>query len=300
MHNLTWKRTVFPLLAGLLALACTACGERHSGPSIQSAPPPKKTLTQSEAGSNVAGLGWIPLDDVAGSLGLRIQDKDNRVQMGYTDVMFEVRPERKKAVSYGKKISLSDAPVRQNGKIYVTADALEELLQAEVDTDSKTGALKISSIGEKDQESGRVPNEKGTKRLRILSLPSNRDELVSYAKKFLGVPYEFGAAAYEQSKKFDCSSYTRHIFKHYGISLPRLARDQAKLGTSVKRDNLIAGDLVFFTVPGRFEDDKVPGHVGIYIGEGKFIHTWGAPGVQISPLDTGYWHNVLLSMRRVD
>lgn len=49
------------------------------------------------------------------------------------------------------------------------------------------------------------------------------------------------------------------------------------------RDQLQVGDLIFFTVPGRFKSDNVAGHVGIYIGDGKFIHTWGAPGVQISP-----------------
>ncbi|MNC66674.1 Murein DD-endopeptidase MepS/Murein LD-carboxypeptidase precursor [compost metagenome] len=71
------------------------------------------------------------------------------------------------------------------------------------------------------------------------------------------------------------------------------------MGHRVSRDELKAGDLIFFTVPGRFESDAVPGHVGIYIGDGKMIHTWGEPGVQISEIDTGYWHNVMLHMQRV-
>src|SRR5690606_20476667 len=116
---------------------------------------------------------------------------------------------------------------------------------------------------------------------------------------FLGVPYEFGAEHYSSSKTFDCSSFIRYVYERFDVDLPRLARDQARKGSTVSRSNLQAGDLIFFTVPGRFSSDKIPGHVGMYIGDGKFIHTWGDPGVQISPLDSGYWNEQILFMRRI-
>lgn len=93
--------------------------------------------------------------------------------------------------------------------------------------------------------------------------------------------------------------FYKACIQKFGVSLPRLAKDQDNLGTRVSRSELDVGDLIFFTVPGRFESDAIPGHVGIYIGDGKFIHTWGEPGVQISELDSGYWSNVILHMQRV-
>ena len=213
-----------------------------------------------------------------------------------------LKPNSAQVFSLGEKVTLPDAPVRRDGQIYITPTALSKLLQTEVGWNPTTGEINIASP--KDKNTGVIADKNGNaeapKPLRIQSA-SNVDtsELVAYAKKFLGVPYDFGSGTYEETKKFDCSSFTRYVFKKFGVDLPRLARDQDNIGRRVSRDELQAGDLIFFTVPGRFESDAVPGHVGIYIGDGKFIHTWGEPGVQISELDTGYWHDVILHMQRV-
>ncbi|MEF2965293.1 NlpC/P60 family protein [Paenibacillus sp. M1] len=303
-----WKKIYCLILSGLLAVGCAACGgtnTNNANPSAQSAPPGENPVIRNPNNDGATkDSDWIPLTRVAESLGLRLKETDNTAQLGYTDVMYQVHPSQRTALSFGKQVSLSDAPVRQNGTTCMTARALGELLQTDVQKDGRTGELRIGSLDRSAGTKGgglrtAAPQTGGYNRMNILSLPANRSELVSYAKQFLGVPYEFGAAAYEQSKTFDCSSFTRHVFKRYGISLPRLARDQAELGTSVERANLQTGDLIFFKVPGRFDNDKIPGHVGIYIGDGKFIHTWGDPGVEVSSLDTGYWHNMILSMRRI-
>ncbi|WP_054940252.1 C40 family peptidase [Paenibacillus ihuae] len=238
---------------------------------------------------------WIPLKPAAASIGYRMKDDTSSggyAKIGYTDVMYMLKPDSVQVFSLGEKITLPDAPVRRDGQIYITPTALSKLLQTEVGWNPSSGEINIAPPRDKDTD--------GSKTLRIQSA-SNVDtgELVDYARKFLGVPYDFGAGPYEETKKFDCSSFTRHVFKKFGVSLPRLARDQDNIGRRVSRDNLQTGDLIFFTVPGRFESDAVPGHVGIYIGGGKFIHTWGEPGVQISELDTGYWHDVILHMQRV-
>ncbi|XID93549.1 C40 family peptidase [Paenibacillaceae bacterium WGS1546] len=129
---------------------------------------------------------------------------------------------------------------------------------------------------------------------------ADADSLLAFAKKFLGVKYEFGAGSYEQTGKFDCSSYTQHVFKPFGIDLPRVARAQAEKGTFVARDELKAGDLLFFYVPGRFKDNKTVGHVGIYMGDGNMIHASPTPedGVQITPIDRAHWKETYLFSRR--
>ncbi|MFD1178057.1 NlpC/P60 family protein [Paenibacillus puldeungensis] len=254
---------------------------------------------KTETTANKQSVTWIPLERAASQLGLRLKHSDNSVKMGYTDVMFEVQPSQRHAISFGKPISLPQPPVRENGQLYVTADSLSALLQTKAAIDPKTGQLSIGPIKPPSGTQDMNPQMTGTGRYGILGVAQNQDEMVAYAKRYLKVPYEFGAAPYEQSKRFDCSSFTRHVFKKFGQNLPRLARDQAKVGIPVERKNLQVGDLIFFTVPGRFKSDGIAGHVGIYIGGGKIIHTWGAPGVQISSIDTGYWKNVILSMRRV-
>lgn len=289
------------LLSGVLLLACTACGSPSNGPSAKSAPQAgKHPILRSDQKGAAVETDWIPLSKAAESLGLRLEETDSAALLGFTDVMFQVEPSQRSAVSFGKQISLSQPPIRQNGKIHMTSEALGDLLQTNVRYDRATGKLRIDSLANnglgRDQNKIKQPSYK---RMNILSIPANRSELVSYARQYLGVRYVFGAAPYEQSRAFDCSSFTQHVFKKYGISLPRLARDQAERGYPVSRADLQVGDLIFFSVPGRFETDRIPGHVGIYIGDGKIIHTWGEPGVQISDVDSGYWNDKILSMRRV-
>jgi len=98
---------------------------------------------------------------------------------------------------------------------------------------------------------------------------ADRQAIVEYAKTLLGVKYVYGG---ETPKGFDCSGFVRYVFKHFGISLERTCRDQARGGKPVKKSELKPGDLVFFDTNddnGKLNDIS---HVGIYIGDGKFIH----------------------------
>ncbi|WP_339256063.1 NlpC/P60 family protein [Paenibacillus sp. FSL P2-0136] len=285
----------------------TACSytSKDSTPKVNSLTPTgtfagsyyeKNSFTDKE------GKYWIPLKPAVASIGFRMKDdtaSGGYTKLGYSDVMYMLRPDSSQVFSLGQKITLPDVPVRREGQIYITPTALSKLLQTEVGWNPVTGEINIATPSDREntEDSAKV---EAAKPLRIQSV-SNVDtgELISYAKKFLGVPYDFGAGPYEETKRFDCSSFTRHVFQKFGVDLPRLAKDQDNIGRRVSRSSLEPGDLVFFTVPGRFESDAVPGHVGIYIGGGNFIHTWGDPGVQISELDSGYWSNVILHMQRV-
>jgi cell wall-associated NlpC family hydrolase len=122
-------------------------------------------------------------------------------------------------------------------------------------------------------------------------------QVVNYGKQFLGTPYEFGAST-TTTKVFDCSSFMKYIFNKYGVSLPRTSADQAKEGTKVNRVDLQVGDLVFFSSGSRSTGKNIT-HVAIYAGDGKILHTYGAPGVTLSNLNSGNWDRTYVTARRV-
>jgi cell wall-associated NlpC family hydrolase len=120
-------------------------------------------------------------------------------------------------------------------------------------------------------------------------------DLVIAAMSYLDRPYQRGGRSAETG--FDCSGFTRHLFAQtLGIELPRRADDQARSMTlrAVRRDDLRVGDLVFFDTLR-----QTYSHVGLYIGDGRFIHAprTGAQ-VRIERLSTTYWNHRFTGARR--
>lgn len=119
-------------------------------------------------------------------------------------------------------------------------------------------------------------------------------EVVEYAKKYLGYKYVSGGAS--PSTGFDCSGFTTYVYKHFGISLYRTSKDQIKNGVAVEKCDLQPGDLVIFNN----DANTAIGHVGIYIGDGNFIHASNpSDGVKITTLTTGYYQKRYVGARRV-
>ena len=123
--------------------------------------------------------------------------------------------------------------------------------------------------------------------------PSLVKNVLQRAFSLLGTPYRWGGSSPESG--FDCSGLVGYVFRTIGIDLPRVSRAMADEGTKVaSRDALAEGDLVFFGKRGHID------HVGIYVGEGKFLH---APrtgrDVTVSSLTTGYWSQKYLEARRL-
>jgi len=96
-----------------------------------------------------------------------------------------------------------------------------------------------------------------------------RNELVTTAKSFVGVPYRWGGVSAERG--FDCSGLSMAVYHLNGLNLPRSSEAQWEAGSPVNRGRLSKGDLVFFATSG----GRKISHVGIYVGKDKFIH---APG----------------------
>lgn len=119
-------------------------------------------------------------------------------------------------------------------------------------------------------------------------------EVVEYAKKYLGYKYVSGGAS--PSTGFDCSGFTTYVYKHFGISLARTSSAQNKNGVAVEKSDLQPGDLVVFNN----DANTAIGHVGIYIGDGNFIHASNpSDGVKITTLTTGYYQKRYVGARRV-
>jgi len=124
---------------------------------------------------------------------------------------------------------------------------------------------------------------------------ADRKKLLEDAKYFKGGKYVWGGTT---PQGFDCSGYVQYLYKKHNVNLPRTAYAQSKRGEAVDINNLRKGDLLFFLT------DKKRGipvtHVGIYLGNGKFIHAASKKkGIIISPVHSGYYANKFVSAKRV-
>lgn len=109
--------------------------------------------------------------------------------------------------------------------------------------------------------------------------------IVGTAQKYLGVKYVYGGS---DPSGFDCSGFTSYVYGQNGISIPRTAAVQYKNSTKISKSELTPGCLVFFT--GSRGSVSNPGHVGIYIGNGQFIHSpRPGKGVEIGNLNSAYY-----------
>jgi cell wall-associated NlpC family hydrolase len=121
---------------------------------------------------------------------------------------------------------------------------------------------------------------------------SKADKIIATAKKYIGVPYVWGG---ESPSGFDCSGFVQYVFKVHGLSLNRTTETQYKHGSYVSKSNLKPGDLVFFQNTYRAGIS----HVGIYIGNGQFIHASSSKGVTISNLSSSYYTSHYYGARRI-
>ena len=152
-----------------------------------------------------------------------------------------------------------------------------------------------------EQTNRHMPLEETTNLQENVEQTSNSNEsslgqeIVEYAKQYLGYPYVYGGAG---SSSFDCSGFTMYVYKNFGYSLSHSARAQSKMGTYVEKENLQPGDLVFFLDYETMDDI---GHCGIYIGDGNFIHASSGTGycVKISTLLSGSYDRRYATARRL-
>jgi len=117
------------------------------------------------------------------------------------------------------------------------------------------------------------------------------DRVAELARTQVGKPYGWGGTGPE---RFDCSGLALYVYRQLGVALPRVSLEQASTGVHIERSELKPGDLVFFSLRNAFD------HVGIFLGNNKFVH---APRrqepVRVDNLDDAWWNRAYRGARRV-
>lgn len=134
----------------------------------------------------------------------------------------------------------------------IRGSLVSDTVENEVVEAIERGKIKITNSGTNKASS------------RGASSVASSNEIVLYSYQFLGIPYVWGG---ENPSGFDCSGFVSYVYAHFGYNIGRTTYNQIKVGVSVSISNLQPGDLVFF---GKA---TAPHHVGMYIGEGKYIHS---------------------------
>nr|CAA6823330.1 MAG: NLP/P60 family protein [uncultured Thiotrichaceae bacterium] len=118
-------------------------------------------------------------------------------------------------------------------------------------------------------------------------LSAERQRVIAAAKRQMGIKYRWGGNT--PGEGFDCSGFTKYSLKVTGAKIPRTAAQQSKASRTIKRSSLRPGDMIFFKTSG-----KRVNHVGIYLGNGKFIHAASGGGkVMTDDLRKNYWQKRL-------
>lgn len=237
-----------------------------------------------------AGNGWYKVDykSVEGYMSgeyLNVSAKAD-VTIGYGLVQSQGSPLNVRSgpgTSYGKVTSLNNGAVVNivgidNGWYKISTNGVTGYVSSDYMVTCKDSA---GSRGD------------GATAVATASSSSLGQQVVDYAKQYLGCPYVYGGNG---PSSFDCSGYTSYVYRHFGYTLNRTASTQLSNGTSVSKSELQPGDLVFF----KYNTSKAASHVGIYIGGGQFIHaSTNTYTVKIDDLTRGHYANVYVGARRI-
>ena len=121
--------------------------------------------------------------------------------------------------------------------------------------------------------------------------PESPNEVIQTALTFIGTPYRNGGS---DPSGFDCSGFVQYVFAQHGTPLPREVRTQYQHGQTIDLDDVKPGDLVFFETVSRGAS-----HVGIALGNGRFVHAPSSRGVvRVEPYTASYWARRFVGARR--
>ena len=183
---------------------------------------------------------------------------------------------------------------KASNKRNITVENLEELdsrndvLLEDDDEEFETVESNLKSLNKDEAFSNLL-------KIANTNLPASlSNRILSEAVYYLNTPYKYGG---NTERGIDCSAFTQKVFLNsIELQIPRTAREQFLLGEKISKDETLDfGDLVFFKTKRR----TTPSHVGIYIGENKFMHASRKKGVMVSSLEEKYWMPRFMGARRL-
>lgn len=126
------------------------------------------------------------------------------------------------------------------------------------------------------------------------------NKIILTGLQYLGTPYVFNAPSY-RTDRFDCSSFIQYIFRVNGIHLPRNARQQFLVGRPISIHQIKKGDVLFFTTKARKNRKGLSrvGHVAIYLGQGRMLHTYRPENKVVTTRFDSYWRKSFIGAKRV-
>jgi peptidoglycan endopeptidase LytE len=195
-----------------------------------------------------------------------------------------------------KRTGISVEEIKKMNRLQSTALKIGQILilpKLKIRMDEETEELgDAEEVAEVPRAEGEKDEEGASKSLGKWSSQEELSLFVRVVKTFLGVPYRLGGSTL---KGIDCSAFVKKIYEIFNIHLPRTAREQLRMGKRVGKEELEEGDLVFFKT--RRANNA---HVGIYIGENKFVHASSRnKEVKVDHLDAPYFNSRFLRGIRV-
>ncbi len=181
-------------------------------------------------------------------------------------------------LSFVLPLTYAQRPTVKPAQVKGFADVVKAMARKQPQTETSTRGESRSDRGQQGQ-----PH------------PTGQNALPQTAKRYLGKRYRYGGSS--PSRGFDCSGFVYHLLRIYGFRAPRTASELYRLGQPVPKSHLRPGDLVFFR---NTSCQRGITHVGIYIGDGKFIHASSGRGqVTITGLDDLYYAKRFVGARRL-
>ncbi|WP_276357532.1 C40 family peptidase [Cohnella caldifontis] len=246
---------------------------------------------------------YVALSDAATAMGYHGEwlDKGKTFAIGDHDPIWTWKTGQSQVIRAGRTHRIPAPAVREGGRLWIPASALERVFGQEVSFSASSAGMTVIPHPVLHAASAAGGAFADAPAGSAGASGAKAADLLAYGKRYLGVPYQFGAPKYETGKTFDCSSFVERVMGHVGIDMPRSAGEQSGEGDAVSRDELLPGDLLFFNVPGRFKSQTAVGHVGIYMGGGKMLHASpaGGRGVQITNINQPYYQRTFLFAKRV-
>ncbi|MFW2488067.1 NlpC/P60 family protein [Clostridium chromiireducens] len=209
-------------------------------------------ITRAEAIRKIIGMDKEVISDL-NDLKAEVESKKASLDVKYNDLI-ALKSENE------NKLTNLNSSIADQKKLIEDAKTQEKLYASKVDESQALVNASMAQVKKIRSEAPRITASRGA-----TSASASSNNIIAYASNFLGTPYLWGGTS--PSTGFDCSGFTQYVYAHFGISLGRTTYDQINDGYGVSRDELQAGDLVFF---GKGGD---PTHMGIYVGNNTYIHS---------------------------